>query len=722
MSAENKEPETNKNVFASGPASQGSITIQSQQQQKTGPHDFFAKGQVEIHYQDMVLKANEVHGNDETGLVEGEGDVYFEQGQQKVQGNRFSFSLKTKTGVFYGVKGRADPGFIFEAEELEKVGEGQYRVKNGIVTACEDRVPKWSFSVKEGFLRVDQHIVMRNALFKIKKVPLFFSPYFFAPTTDTSRQSGFLIPSTGNSNTKGRSFRDSFYLTLGRSADLLTTAEYFSERGVAGGMEFRARPSERSEIFAQGFFAIDRQEQGGQSARVIADTQFENGFRAVANIDVVSSQTFRQVYGDSFNTIFRPDEVSSGFLTRNFSSYSVNIFGERRSTNFAPQGVITRTFPSFDLFGHSRQIRDWPVYYSFDAAIDGLSRTDRQISTPPIVQRFDFYPRLTIPLLHGEWWSFTPTLAIRETFYSARIDSSSRTGVSSQDLVRSALDFEGKFAGPSLSKVFTVRGKSYKHAVTPEINYHYIFGIDETQQTVRFDERDVMSDTNQVEYFLSNRFFSRRTTSDGGTTTNEFLSWRIGQAYFFDPDFGGALVPGRRNVFSAINTLTAFAFLDRYRRFSPVISRLRFTPARHYAMDFRMDFDPMLRRMRASSVTGSVYVANNFVALTYYNTRNLPPNQRPSNQIRVTLGYGNFSRRGINAAWSFNYDFNSQTRQYSVAQLAYNWDCCGVSLELRQVGLRQLDPAFQNESQFHFMFSLKNVGSFGNLRRQERLF
>ena len=63
-----------------------------------------------------------------------------------------------------------------------------------------------------------------------------------------------------------------------------------------------------------------------------------------------------------------------------------------------------------------------------------------------------------------------------------------------------------------------------------------------------------MSDSNEVEYSIANRFFSRRSTSDGGYTTSEFLSVRIGQKYFFDPTFGGALVPGQRNVFFPLNT------------------------------------------------------------------------------------------------------------------------------------------------------------------------
>jgi LPS-assembly protein len=51
-------------------------------------------------------------------------------------------------------------------------------------------------------------------------------------------------------------------------------------------------------------------------------------------------------------------------------------------------------------------------------------------------------------------------------------------------------------------------------------------------------------------------------------------------------------------------------------------------------------------------------------------------------------------------------------------QLAYNWDCCGLSVEYRRFAL----GAVRNENQFRFNFALANIGSFGNLRRQEKLF
>ena len=128
-----------------------------------------------------------------------------------------------------------------------------------------------------------------------------------------------------------------------------------------------------------------------------------------------------------------------------------------------------------------------------------------------------------------------------------------------------------------------------KHLIEPSITYRYISGVDDFRDTILFDEKDIFSNSNEIEYVFTNRFFARRPASDGGTTTGEVLSLSIGQKVFFDPTFGGALIPGRRNVLFPANTLSAFAYLDGTRKVSPVVSRLRFTPAERYTVDFRTD-------------------------------------------------------------------------------------------------------------------------------------
>jgi len=87
-------------------------------------------------------------------------------------------------------------------------------------------------------------------------------------------------------------------------------------------------------------------------------------------------------------------------------------------------------------------------------------------------------------------------------------------------------------------------------------------------------------------------------------------------------------------------------------------------------------------------------------------------------QFRVLFGYGQLNKRGLSAASSFGFDANHGALQYATMQTSYNWDCCGLSLEYRRFALGSV----RNENQYRFAFTLANVGAFGNLRRQERLY
>jgi LPS-assembly protein len=84
----------------------------------------------------------------------------------------------------------------------------------------------------------------------------------------------------------------------------------------------------------------------------------------------------------------------------------------------------------------------------------------------------------------------------------------------------------------------------------------------------------------------------------------------------------------------------------------------------------------------------------------------------------VLFGYGQPNKRGLSAASSFGFDADNGSLQYATAQTSYNWDCCGLSLEYRRFALGSV----RNENQYRFAFTLSNIGVFGNLRRQERLY
>jgi LPS-assembly protein len=96
----------------------------------------------------------------------------------------------------------------------------------------------------------------------------------------------------------------------------------------------------------------------------------------------------------------------------------------------------------------------------------------------------------------------------------------------------------------------------------------------------------------------------------------------------------------------------------------------------------------------------------------------VPNVQQDFNQFRVLFGYGNPSKRGFSGATSFGFDANLGFLQYATAQTTYNWNCCGVTFEYRRFALGSV----RNENQYRFSFTLANIGSIGNLRKQERLY
>jgi len=214
------------------------------------------------------------------------------------------------------------------------------------------------------------------------------------------------------------------------------------------------------------------------------------------------------------------------------------------------------------------------------------------------------------------------------------------------------------------------------------------------------------------------------TDCKAGPAVREIVTWEVAQKYFFDPDFGGAVVPGRRNVLSTTVDFTGIAFLTEPRHLSPVISRLRMRTSARTDAEWDIDYDFKEHRINASTALLNYSVGpftlgggDAFVqALPGIISSSTP--QQDFNQFRLLLGYGHPNKRGFSGATAVGFDANLGFLQYATVQSTYNWDCCGLSVEYRRFNL----GAVRNENQVRFIFTLANIGSLGNIRKQERLY
>ena len=92
--------------------------------------------------------------------------------------------------------------------------------------------PDWLLS--SAHFNIDEdRAYARNSTFRLLNIPLLFLPYVTHPTDSDQRESGLLIPTIGQSTTRGLTLGEQFYLVLGRSSDLTVGADYYSSVGSA---------------------------------------------------------------------------------------------------------------------------------------------------------------------------------------------------------------------------------------------------------------------------------------------------------------------------------------------------------------------------------------------------------------------------------------------------------------------------------------------------------
>jgi LPS-assembly protein len=211
--------------------------------------------------------------------------------------------------------------------------------------------------------------------------------------------------------------------------------------------------------------------------------------------------------------------------------------------------------------------------------------------------------------------------------------------------------------------------------------------------------------------------------------SRELISWRVTQKYFFDENFGGAVINGRRNIFDTTLSYSGIAFLTEPRAIAPLLSRVRVRTSEHLDVEWDFDLDTGAKKFTSNNLLLDVHENNIFAGLSYaklnapgrFFTEGVSSSVSKFNQLRLLLGYGSPTKAGLGVAANVGLDLNggdSGLVQYGALQGSYNWDCCGFSVEVRKYEL----GAVRNETSERFNFTLLNIGTAGNLRRAASLF
>jgi len=778
------------------------VTIRARQQEKKGDV-YQLDGDVEVWFQSYIMRAEHVTYHEDTGAMEATGRVVFDGGPHDAHlvAAHANYNVKEDTGTFYDVNGTfgmvvrgnsvaltTNNPFMVIGRVVQKAGRDRYIVTHGSVTSCAAPNPTWTFNAEKIDVVVGEDAKLYHSTFRLMNLPIFYFPYTKAPASEMTRSTGFLLPTIGESTTKGLILGDSFYWAIDRSNDLLLGGEYLSKRGWSEMMQFRSRPSESSSLELHYFGVTDRgidvqqtqngkvstihQDQGGQEVRLIGATD-QDHWRMAGNVDYLSSFLFRQAFSATYSQAVNSEVRSVAYISHNLNGFSLNASAQRYQNFY--QDPLTSSYsdqikiyhlPIVEANALERQIPNTPIYWALDSSGGGLQRSEPGFVTANLVGRLDIHPRLALPV---QWkgWDIRPEVAVRDTVYSQQLTPSTTNplGVATgNELNRRDVEVSVEIRPPVMEKVFEndFFGHSFKHVIEPILAYRYTTGVNNFDNIIRFDSMDILSDTNSIEYDIIQRIYGRRRSTkhepgceepplpsaakreklppfyipgvsairpkcqDESKTTRELLSWEIKQKYYMNENFGNALVTGRRNVFSDTTDLTGIAFLDTPRLWSPVISKLRVQTSTNTDVQWQLDYDPVRGHLNSSATFAEYRIKEYFLGASDVFFR-VPANSVTEifsneplsfNQIRALVGYGHPNKRGFSGGASVGYDQNLNFLQYAAVQTSYNTDCCGVSFEYRHTNV----PGVNVENQYRFAFTLANIGTFGNMRRQERLY
>ncbi|HLW76347.1 MAG TPA: LPS assembly protein LptD [Bryobacteraceae bacterium] len=722
-------------------------------QEKIG-HVYHLRGDVRIETTDELLKADEVDYDEESGDAEARGHVHFEHFArgEKLDCDRAEYNFDSEEGKFYNVSGsspsqvQARPGllttqnpFYFQAKWAERLN-GHYILYSGFVTDCIVPRPWWRLRGPKFDLIPGDRAVTRDSWFYLKSLPLFYTPYFYKSLKKVPRRSGFLLPNTANSSLHGRGIGLGYFWAINRSFDLTYRAQYFSQAGLGNHAELRGKINQKTDfdLWVDGIKDQQTPDPGdsGFRIRMIAKSQLGDGWEARGSLDYLSNFAFVQSFTQSFYEAVSSQSESVGFATKHWSDFGLTI-AATRDVNFqstAPGDTIeVRKLPEIDFTEreHEIDLDKFPVWFSFDSTAGLLDRSQPLFQTHQFVQRIDLAPHVTTAF-HWHDFSLVPTFGIRETEYGESVATQAIDGgqgvqppgpISVDNLIRSSRDLQVELIFPSLERIFKPpkwMGDKVKHVIEPRIVYKYVNGVDNFNDIVRFDESDILTNTNQLELSVTNHLLSK----DKNGTVVDFLSWQVRYDRYFDPSFGGVVqtpIAGQtpqRYVIDASSDLTGFAFIDGPRNYSPIVSVVRIQPGpQPINFEWRTDYDPMFHRLTNSSVSVDGRIKKYFWGVTHTDINTDPALTPRANQIGTRFGYGNPNSRGWNFGGTLNYDYLKGQTLFWEAQATKNTDCCGFSVQYRRIAV-----GLRGESVIEGAFAISNIGTFGSLKRQDSIF
>jgi LPS-assembly protein len=673
--------------------------------------------------------------------IDARGHVLFVSGGNRISAERMEFNTGDRTGTFYNASGtialgeRVDkslfgtqePDAMFYGAEVHKLGPRKYRLVRGGFTTCVQPTPRWELVSGKADITLNDYALLRNTIFRIKGVPIFYLPVFYYPIQDDDRATGFVIPVYGNTDIQGHSVKNAFFWAINRSQDATFYHDWYSQTGQGMGGEYRYVLAPGSQGNARVYFLNERETTYLQSNGTARTTparksysvrgdlaqRLPGGLYARANTNYFSSITTEQRYQQDVYQATNRQRSFGANVTGSWGPYSLSATADRNDVFYDEETVVRNgSLPRVSFSHGERPIARLPIYFGATSEFvsiqratlrDGVAAEDEDLG----LSRLDVTPTIRIPFSRWPFLTINSAISWRGTYWSESMDN----GVRVPDPVgRRYFDFQSRITGPTFNRIFDTPNSAYaqrlKHVIEPSLTVQRVTAIDNRNRIPQLEGPDyVIGNVTRFTYALSNRLYAKRETA------REILAATISQSYYTDQN-AVDLDQQYQSSFSGGRAPT---------HFSPVALQVRTTPSERFQADFRTEWDARVSALRTLAANGTFNTGGGVFTSVGWSQRRFIPDLpgfddplRADHYLNATTTFQT-ARNRFGGTYAFNYDLRRDAFLQQRVLAYYNAQCCGVALEYQVFNWQgQPTVGVPQDRRFNLSFTLAGIGTFSN--------
>lgn len=670
---------------------QGPVEVTARRQQWIAESTWCGIGDVVVKYQDITLRANQLEVDTKTLQLRAEGNVVFDQGPNRLACQRLEFDLNTKTGTFYQVDAFFAPTYHFRGETVDKLDEDHYRFRHGIFTSCalDDSSPPWQITVRDATVQLEGYGHFRGAALWLKKVPIFYTPRLVWPVM-RERAAGLLVPRIGYNNRRGAYLGNALFWPLGRSFDTTLYLDLFTKGYVGLGEELRWAPAENAYgEFQVNYFRDPDTHRWEWKLEGKHRQLLPGGWAIKADALDLSNMDFFQRFERTFDPnalrrlpVFLTVTRTVGHQTFNFRLDHEKTFFQR--TPGSTSVVVLERQPELEYRLRPTQLAGTPLYLSAVADASHF-RVNRSATLRGEYSRFDLFPQLSVLVPSLPWFSVTPTVGARATYYTATY-TPDRRAFSDETLLRRYGTAGLALTGPSFSRIFTTKTAKLKHLIEPRVEYVYVSDPGPQQRVPLFDERDGVTVSNRLRWTLASRLFVK---TPGGT--RELGSLEVSQEYSFSQPLTIRYLPRQES------------------QRGPLALALHVNPTDALLVDARANYDAITSKLSSVSLGSILRSQKGYINVTYFSSFNPLTGNTSSSQLQLFLGSTSESPWRWQSMVAYDLAKTSLLRQEHT--VSYRGSCWAVSVQLRDYRI----PPHQLRD-YRIMLDLTGIGTLFDIR------